>query len=341
MNSAQKQVVNLPCEVCSDAKPASWRTLRYPQYGYPGAFELCRCGGCGLVFNSPRLVPEALSQLYDHNYYIFAEPAEEAFQRVAGLHHATVARLEAVAPARGPVLEVGSAKGYMLGLLKDRGWDVQGVELSSHAAAYAQSAFGVPVYNGTLESWVQQPGFVPRPLAYSTDVIEHVPSPRDFLRAMHRAIAEDGLLLIGTPNIASDGVEAHGADWLGFNPFHIWLFSRETLSRLLAQNGFDVLEAWTFGNAELGRYPAMSPAKRWLRDTAARSGLLNGLRRLRGGEAPPPSAEALAALRTETGRQLAAAPDWRDSEDGRHPRAAACRGDNLVILARRRPGALA
>ncbi len=332
---ATHETVNRPCEVCGSEHVVPSRTLRYAQFGLPGRFELVVCGGCGLVFNSPRLVPEALARLYDRNYYVFAEPPAQAFERVAALYRATVAELEARVPAGTPMLEIGSAKGYMQALMADRGFAVQGVELSGHAAAFARERLQVPVFHGTLEQWVEQPGGMRVPAAYCTDVIEHVPSPSAFLKALHRATAPGATVLIGTPNIESDGVSQFGDDWLGFNPFHIWLFSRGTLERLLRRCGFEPVAAYSFDNVSLGRYPPMSPGKRALRDAAAATGLLSWLRRRRSAAPSEPDPATLSALRAEAGRRIASLPPWRDDVDGRHPRAAACRGDNLVVIARR------
>jgi 2-polyprenyl-6-hydroxyphenyl methylase/3-demethylubiquinone-9 3-methyltransferase len=331
-----KQQVNMPCELCGDARSRLWRTLRYPRFGHPGSFELRCCEGCGLVFNSPRLAPAALGQLYDRNYYVFNEPAEAAFERVARLHHATVAQLELHLPVQGRLLEVGSAKGYMLALMLDRGWKVQGIELSEHAARHANEALHAPTYCGTLEAWAARSEAPTHPAAYTTDVIEHVPSPRRFLQALHQSLEPGALALIGTPNIDSDGVREHGDHWLGFNPFHIWLFSRATLSALLDQCGFDVVDSYSFGNLHPEREPHVGAARRWLRDGLGGTGLLEALRALRSRPAHQPTAAQLAALRSEAGRTLAHAPSWRSTPDGQHPRAQATKGDNLVVIARRR-----
>lgn len=332
---ATHETVNRPCEVCGSEHVTPGRSLRYAQFGLPGPFELVVCSGCGLVFNSPRLVPEALARLYDSNYYVFAEPPARAFERVTALYRATVAELEARVPAGTPMLEIGSAKGYMQALMADRGFAVQGVELSGHAAAFARHQWQVPVFHGTLERWVEQPGCRRVAAAYCTDVIEHVPSPSAFLKALHRATLPGATVLIGTPNIESDGVAQFGDDWLGFNPFHVWLFSRGTLERLLRRCGFEPVAAYSFDNVSLGRYPPLSPVKRVLRDAAAATGLLSWIRRRRSFGPSEPDPAALAALRAEAGRRIRSLPAWREEPDGRHPRAAACRGDNLVVIARR------
>lgn len=333
--AAGKETVNLPCEVCGGTRSTPWLRLHYPQYQHPGSFDLRRCDGCALVFNSPRLVDEALAKLYERNYYLFAEAEAAAYARVSHLHQDTVARLEALAP-RGRILEVGSAKGYMLSLLRDRGWDAQGVELSTHASRFATERLQVPTFTGTLEHYVEQPALQPFSVAYSTDVIEHVPSPRRFLEAMRRALVPGGLLLIGTPNVAADGIDEFGPHWLGFNPFHIWLFSRDTLARLLDRCGFDLVEAWTFGNLQPQREPQLPVWRRLTRDSLARLGWLGAARALRQHLAGAEPAAALEAHRRAAGARLDAAQPFAQTADGQHPRALACRGDNLVIVARRR-----
>ena len=145
------------------------------------------------------------------------------------------------------------------------------------------------------------------------------------------------MLLIGTPNIESDGVASFGDRWLGFNPFHIYLLSRKTLHTLLERTGFKPLTSYSFGNVDLGQYPALSPLKQSLRDMAVRLASAKRWRARRAAASAAATAEELTRARTRAVRRLAEAGDWQQTEDGTHPRAAACRGDNLVVIARRHP----
>lgn len=333
--AALKRAVNEPCIVCGGASSRALHTLRYPDEGYPGLFAMRECSGCGLLFNSPRLRDEQIEALYDGGYYVFREPEHEALHRVARLAAQTVGVAQQFSDAR-ELLEVGCAKGYLLALLRARGWTVRGVELSAEAAEFARTRFELPVHAGSLRSWLDAPAFRPAPMVLSTDVIEHVIDPLDFLLALHRATAPGGWLVIGTPNADSDHRRVLGAQWIGFNPFHIYLFTRATLAPLLQRAGFELVQAYTYTN---GEPPPPLPAggvRPALREALRASGVLPAARRAR---------DALTALvqprvSTHALQQRVAEIEFDDylrSEDARSERRTACRGDNLVLVARRRP----
>ncbi len=328
-----KSEVNRPCIVCGGRGSQLLHALRFPDRGYPGQFEIRSCDDCGLLFNSPRLSDAEVEALYGGNYYVFQEREADALARVSRLLSQTLGVASQHVEARD-LLEVGCAKGYLLALLKARGWRVQGVELSADAAAFARARFGLDVFTGTVEAWAHSSDFRPAPMVLSTDVVEHVTDPCAFLAALHAAVQPGGWLVLGTPNAGSDQRAAMGAKWLGFNPFHIWLFSRDNLSRLIEQAGFDVVEAYTYTNGD----PQPPRVSDGLRDTAREllraSGLLGTLRRVRGRLEPADSTQVtLQALEATATQPLDA---YLATPDAGSARRSSCRGDDLVVIARRR-----
>jgi SAM-dependent methyltransferase len=319
--------------VCGGRDSRLLHALRFPDRGYPGRFEIRCCDGCDLLFNSPRLSDTEIEALYGGSYYVFQEREADAITRVSQLLSQTLGVASQHVDARD-VLEVGCAKGYLLALLKARGWRVRGVELSADAAAFARARFGLDVFTGTVEAWLHSSEFRPAPLVLSTDVVEHVTDLVAFLAALHAAVQPGGWLVLSTPNADSDQRAAMGARWLGFNPFHIWLFSRANLSRLIEKAGFDVVEAYTYTNGD----PQPPRAADGLRDAAREmlraSGLLGKVRRVRDrlepANSPPVTLQTLEATVTQPLDAYLATPDARSA------RRSSCRGDDLVVIARRR-----
>jgi len=308
-----KNEVNQPCIVCGRSESRLLHALRFPWVGYPGNFDMRECTCCGLLFNSPRLAETQIERLYDAGYYVFRERERDAVRRVAQLASQTIGVAQQFSDSRD-LLEVGCAKGYLMALLQARGWSVRGVEIAAGAAEFARSRFGVDVFTGTLEAWVGSPSFAPAPMVLSTDVIEHVGDPQAFLRAMQSAVAPRGWLVLGTPNADSDHRRAHQARWLGFNPFHIFLFARETLSRLLREAGFDVV-------------------RHAVRTVAHVSGLLPLARRAR--DRMLALADRPVSAQTLLDQSEAGLTAYLSSDDARSQRRVACRGNNLVVIARR------
>lgn len=335
-NAEAKIPANLPCCICGGTQSEPVHEKGYPLYGYPGAFALRRCAGCGLLFNSPRLPDAGIARLYGANYYFFRRRPSEEFLRIREMWERTVAVAEGMA-ARREVLEIGSAKGFLLAVMQEAGWKVQGVELSPFAAEFARERLGVPTFTGLVEEYVAQ-GAAARPLVLAIDVIEHVLDPRLFVASLARLVESGGVLLIDTPNGAAANIERLGEGWKGFNPFHVYLFSVENLSRLLAEHGFTVEASFSYGNEPAdpqdGGDPG-SPAKRLARAALETVGIMKPLRRARDAALEARDNARLGDLVRGSARAVHSSPVYAASADSRLPLAAGQRGDNIIVVARK------
>ena len=318
-NRVEKTValeVNRPCFICGgDASEARFRPDVRP-WGHGDPFVLRRCSGCGLVFNSPRPSADRLADLYRRNYYFFARPAVVEVERIGGAYLRTIAHL----PAAGPrLLEVGSAKGYMLALLKRLGWRVTGVEIADSAAEHSRRVFGVDVITGTLEEFQRRS---PRQfdIVLAQDVLEHVPDPGAFFDALYQSVTPGGRLIIDTPNVGGRSVQAVGERWRGFNPFHIYLFDRDTLTRAVTNAGFTVETIGSYSDvlpeqSVIGAAAPVAPRAPWI--ARVRSVVRGALDRA-----------LLFAYVRRVARRVRRSPAL--------PLDPKCQGDNLVCIAVRR-----
>lgn len=331
--------VNRPCVVCSSVKTdETLFSLTFPDLKYPGEFVLKKCGGCGVIYNSPRLNGKALSLLYERNYYLFLERPSDALNRVASLYNVTIRELMRVSGTTpSEVLEIGCAKGYLLALLRNNGWSVRGVELSEYASESAREQLDIDVFTGTVESFVIKENGKKFPCVYATDVIEHVPDPRSFVGALGKLVAPKGWLLVSTPNAEAEGIGQYGPMWGGFNPFHIWCFTKENLMRLLGEFGFEVVEAYTYGNLACSRRESPLSPKARIRRLLPWP-LLDLMRRLKyhALDFLRSNNQSLEDLVSEESQALANRPVFRDTVDGEDNLRRACVGENLVVIARRK-----
>lgn len=139
------------------------------------------------------------------------------------------------------LLDIGAAAGFFVEQARLAGWDAEGLELNRWAAEYARDRLGVPVRHGSLE----EAGYPDRAFAAVTlwEVIEHIPSPRAFIREIARILQSGGLLGLSTPDAGSAVARLFGRRWLGWKkiPEHVFFFDRQTLGRLLDEEGFDVV----------------------------------------------------------------------------------------------------
>ena len=209
-------------------------------------FSIVRCAGCGLVYVNPRLPAKILAeQVYGADYFdaahgygladhFSAEERERAMKaanrRLTWLEHHT---------KPGRLLDVGCAAGYFMLAAKNRRWNVQGVEISEHAAAFARKEFGLDVTVAEFSSF--EPEHEAYDLVTLLDVIEHLPDPAGGLRRAHAALKPGGFLFLATPNFASLSARVLGAHWGLLEPdHHFYYFTPRTLDELLNRNGFGV-----------------------------------------------------------------------------------------------------
>lgn len=114
-------------------------------------------------------------------------------------------------PARGPVLELGCAKGFLVAELRRRGIEAYGVDVSTYALSQAPRDVRPYLYEGTVLSLGAQDGLYA--LACSFDVLEHLDElhARQALREAAR-VSRVQLHQVNTghsPAVAFDGDESH------------------------------------------------------------------------------------------------------------------------------------
>jgi 2-polyprenyl-6-hydroxyphenyl methylase/3-demethylubiquinone-9 3-methyltransferase len=98
------------------------------------------------------------------------------------------------------VLDIGCGGGLYLSLLKGRGAEVTGIELSDSRAHYARTKHHLDIYKHPIESGFWQQGYADHFDAVTLwDVIEHVNYPVQTLQSAANVLKPGGLLLIDTP----------------------------------------------------------------------------------------------------------------------------------------------
>jgi len=338
--------VNAPCCVCGTSASTELFETEYPQFGYPGTFVVRRCRCCGLLFNSPRLTDEEIGALYDNHYYFFQRSDEREFRRIEDMYQRIIVPIEHTVSAKR-VLEIGSAKGYLLAVMKRLGWDVMGVEISRDAAGYARRKFGIDSFVGTLEEFAASAAQAVFPLVLAIDVIEHVVNPNEFVASLRRVLTDDGILVIDTPNGNSYNISVRGSEWKGFNPFHIFLFSKNNITRLLKKNGFVVEKVFSYGNSPEEEHSQpdtmrfVSPASdlpggpgATIKEVLKKAHLFEPCLRIR---------DVMLAwhrfvCKTDLKRAINNARhcvDYFQTPDSTGPLSKECRGDNIVVLAKK------
>ena len=238
---------HIACPLCS----ATGYRVRYqiPDLALdrPGIFTLVECAGCGLLYQNPRPSLRDIGTFYPPDYEPFGltPPWAESRRLRQVLHLYGLKKrwgvVERFAPSRErhrAILDVGCATGLFLAAGSDD-WRKVGVELSTYAARYARSQFGLTVYEGTLEDApLEGPLF---DVITMWDVLEHLHDPLASLRRARALLHPDGILVARVPNRDALEVCCFGDAWAGFDqPRHMVVPDPLRIRLLLERAGFQV-----------------------------------------------------------------------------------------------------
>jgi SAM-dependent methyltransferase len=209
-------------------------------------FDVVRCAHCGMSRLEPQPSREALRRYYPENYWFAPDPSaasrmEEAYRRLVLRDHVQfVSRALAGSKARGPLLDVGCGGGLFLGMMRERGAPVVGLDFSREAAAVAWSRQQAPAVVADFERAPFRGGSLAAITMFH--VVEHLYDACAYLTAARELLAPDGRLIVQVPNAASGQARVLGHRWNGYDvPRHLFNYRDRDLEAVLARSGFEVV----------------------------------------------------------------------------------------------------
>lgn len=287
------------CLLCKGKGKLIYKNLRDRLFNVPGKWNLIRCLKCGLVWLTPRPIPDDTNKLYV-NYYTHklnnssSKPLANLCKSLKanilranfgysreGSRKLLVNLLRWIGPLKEIVegdvlwlkpsdgkylLDVGCGNGQFMAEMSKLGWKVIGIEPDEEAARIVRERFGFKVLSVALE----EAKFPDDSFDVITinHVIEHVYDPLVLLAECYRVLKPDGKLVVVTPNINSLGRWLFGKAWRGWEPpRHLFLFKPQTLYRCITCAGFKILKLYT---------PARAASTMWMASyIICRDGTLN------------------------------------------------------------------
>lgn len=225
------------CPICGQEELSHY--CRVPSLFNEGEFiRYEQCRDCGTVFRNPRLPATYREARYEESE--FGESAK-ALNPKNQFHYAFVLRRmrRYLAESRRlRLLDFGCGAGGLLLEAQKAGFDVHGLELSRDLAAHVRHSYGLPVHQGLItDSSFAGEVF---DVIVSSQVFEHLVDPRGTLVEIEKHLQPSGLLLIEVPNLLD--VRERLSRGRLMDDSHLFYFSATSLSWMLRELGFEVLE---------------------------------------------------------------------------------------------------
>ena len=236
--------------------------------------KILRCAGCRLVRADP-LPSIDDKEAIETRGYTDASEFPEVRDFFANCHRDFVedpviremrrqlAGLEGAVGGPGRLLDVGAGTGILMHLAKQRGWQVDGIDIAPLTAEKVAQEFGLSIDIGPFETH----DFGGRQFDGITmlDVLEHVVDPLVTLRRVYQLLRPGGAVAIAVPNQRSlltsvvgiyarlVGAAANDLLFRLYVPPHLYYFTPPTLRRMVETAKFRILDLRQ-GAVYLGRY---------------------------------------------------------------------------------------
>ncbi|MBI5074842.1 MAG: class I SAM-dependent methyltransferase [Nitrospirae bacterium] len=259
------------CDLCGSFDCQPYLRARDHINRIEGIFSVVQCRACGLIYTNPRPNRTEMSAFYpaSTSYYVFTEKDLEPMKVLSGSYRSMLQYFRGYPGAKksspfrralllpyylikrhkfaieaipdyvpnGALLEIGSSYGKFLHGMKSMGWNVQGIEMSSEAAAACKKVFDIDLICQDLDSVsFEENSF---DVVVMRMVLEHVFSPAEALRKINRWLKPSGRLILVLPDISGAEARLFRGFFYGLHlPNHVYHFSPRTISKYLVTYGF-------------------------------------------------------------------------------------------------------
>lgn len=221
----------------SDASQPEIDAFRCTSASYGQHLQIVQCRHCGHVYANPRWDSDELLDAYaaveDETYVL-----EQSSRKRTFIHHLQALEKFSGPGAGRPLLDVGAYTGVFVEVACSRNWQATGVEPSRWASSVAQGK-GLPVYQGTLD--MDELSDRRFDVITMWDVIEHLDDPAAEIAKARHLLKAGGLMAIHTMDVNSLAAKVMGRRWPWLMDMHVHYFSRDTIRRLLTDNGLEVV----------------------------------------------------------------------------------------------------
>jgi SAM-dependent methyltransferase len=243
----QSLLDTVPCDVCGatrfdvlfhKAEDRSWWLAKCAddaRLERDHRFPVVRCGECSHVFVNPRLKRAISDDIYAR-YWRSLEPPKVRASEYGGY----VCRQLAAHRPVGRLLDFGCGWGSVLNEAQRAGWQATGLEVDERKVAFCREQGLDAVYGDLLEQPFAAATF---DAAIAEQVFEHLYTPVEYMKELHRLLKPGGVLYVAVPNFGGLAARTQGPRWDLVHPVsHVRYFDRASLADMSKRCGFEVLK---------------------------------------------------------------------------------------------------
>jgi 2-polyprenyl-3-methyl-5-hydroxy-6-metoxy-1,4-benzoquinol methylase len=210
------------------------------RYGIDLTTVLCK--NCGLLRSDPYYTDDTLNKFYNNEFprlYRFSKTKESLFQDeiIRGkLIKEYIEKKTCINVKNKKVCEVGCGAAGALKVFKDSGADVLGCDYGRKYLSIAKQ-HEIMVLEGGIEVLE---GKDKADIIILNHVLEHMKNPKEDLKKLSKLVREGGIVYISVPGLNTHH-KTYGSIRNYIQNAHVWHFTLNTLTALMASLGFTKL----------------------------------------------------------------------------------------------------
>lgn len=229
----QVRLLSRRCPNCGKEGAEDWLKAPDRFHGRRVWYSLVHCTACELIWLENPPAPEEMAAHYGPDYdRLIAQSGECSPEHWTERRDALLQY-----KSEGSLLDLGCSSGSFLNLLKGKGWDLYGVEISGESAKKAKERTGAKIFVGD----VLEAPFAPESFDAITcfHVFEHMYEPKEVLKKAWEWLKPGGVFLAIMPNIDCSEARFYKSYWYPLElPRHLFHFSPTSLSNMVQSVGF-------------------------------------------------------------------------------------------------------
>ena len=224
----------MSCPVCN--------TEVYTEIGRKNNFTLVDCQSCSCIYVNPIPEPSQLQGIYE-DY----QPTEKYIKKLKKKIFTSVYKLLRLRRYQNnnngkTFLDVGCNIGATVRAAQKLGYDSMGIDLDETSISKAKELFDQCEFEScsTFDLIKKERKF---DFIYCSEVIEHVPFPREFVQSLADLMQPGALLYLTTPDSGHRKIPKDFLSWKEIKPpEHIVFFKKSTMRYILQEHGFEIVK---------------------------------------------------------------------------------------------------
>ena len=246
------------CLVCNSSHSTVCETTSTMMDSKDGRkWSFRECTDCGMVYLSPRVLPTSLSHYYKDSYLPYRGP--KAWGKYENLVEGDLLKIDKkrvqtvkkyLKKKKGTILDIGCGKpSFLLETHQQLGLNAIGQDFSDSGWKGNEIAYqDLDLFTGSL---FDLPNSIEADVITMWHYLEHDYTPSKTLKHLSKNQPKDCKLIIEVPNYDSKTRMKYGPHWSGFHsPRHTGLYTLNTMTKLLEENGWSVIDSYSYGTLD-------------------------------------------------------------------------------------------